>query len=240
MNLSSSTIKFDDCNAARAHIAPPEVPAPPPPTPQKPPVMRRHRVSARHRAPTRMAREKLLEQVLSCAREKRFAAVDARRAARVIAKRKDLFDVEDIDEPVELSDDQINALLAEIEAEVEADRREAEQSALERYEREQLGEIEELLAFQSLSIDDHFVKCPACATGGLLVRHGVVVCSCGLRVNCGAVENVTPDIVRQRLADVHTAHERCGGILKFEAKCILDNQFLHAQCLGCGAEEIVL
>ncbi len=188
-----------------------------------------------------MAREKLLEQVLASARAKRCAAVDARRAARVLAKRRDLFDVDHFDEPLELTDEQINSLLAEIEAEVEADRREAEQAALERYERDQLGEIEELLAFQSLSIDDSFVKCPACATGGLLVREGVVVCSCGLRVNCGSVESVTPDIVRQRLADVHSKHERCGGgVLKFEAKNILDNQFLHMRCSGCDAEEIVL
>lgn len=242
MELTNSILNIDSCSdIEQANISLPVVPSPPPPTPQKSNTMRRHRVSARHRAPTRMAREKLLEKVLASARAKRCAAVDARRAARVLAKRRDLFDVDDdFEEPVELTDEQIDTLLAEIEAEVESDRRDAEQAELERYEREGMGEIEELLAFQSLSIDDSFVKCPACTTGGLLVREGVVVCNCGLRVNCGSLENVTPDIVRQRLADVHTKHERCGGMLKFESKHLLDSQFLLMRCFGCNAEEIVL
>lgn len=235
--------------------------------------MRRVRTNQRTRAPSHVVREKLLARVLAAAKAKRNDTIDAKRAARFLSKRRLPHQLAwsddsqshseadfDIDINTNIDDDLISTLLEAIEAEDEAERRQAERRQLEQLERlerqarkNEDADLDELLAFQSLSIASHtdtdFVKCPNCPSGKLIVmNHGSVVCTtdkatCGLRVNSGAggiVDAITPEILRTRFAQVHQNHAQCHAKLAFETKIIAAQEFLVAKCAACATEDIVL
>lgn len=210
----------------------------------------------------------MLARVVDAGRQHRASAADARRAARLLERAREpaksasalLEDDADLDDDAAwagdfddadvaaLSDEQIAKLLAEIEAGIEADRRADERAALEAADKAAADEVEELLAFRAASMsiagDDpaEFLLCPVCSNSGMLVRNGVLFCSCGVRFDAGATENVTLDMVRERLAKVFANHatRNCMHPLRFEMRKRFDFTFMHAGCPHCGMDEIVL
>jgi Replication protein A interacting C-terminal len=148
----------------------------------------------------------------------------------------------------------LERLVAELEAAVEAERR-AEDEAYLVAAAESLylssqadddADVAELTAFAgSLSLggaEDGFVLCPVCERAGLVVRHGAVFCSCGMRVNGGDTDNVTLDMVRARLEEVFAAHAKDGCTAKptFGQDDVLGLgfTFLHVKCGDCGLASI--
>lgn len=160
-------------------------------------------------------------------------------------------DSADMDDILSLSDGEISALIAELEASIDEERRKEEQLALDAYQQARAQEasaeedISELFEFQQkLNIrDEQFVLCPLCKRDGLHVRNGVVFCACGMRLDGGTFDSVTIDMVKERLAQVLTKHEQspCTSTQpKFEQRTMLKYSFLHILCDQCHTDEIVL
>lgn len=190
---------------------------------------------------------------MEAARLKRHKTVDERRAARVLERRLAISGADSYD-AVSLTSSMLSALIAEIDA----DAREAEQAQLEQLERARdESDLEELLAFQHLSLKDTFVPCPACTDGALILQSSVLTCKCGLRVNLGCGEGYTLANVRESLAQTFEKHAQCTAKLIFRAENPADKlpflgvelphqhrqqqqQFLMASCASCGCEDIVV
>ncbi|KAI0557756.1 RPA-interacting protein [Gracilaria domingensis] len=149
-----------------------------------------------------------------------------------------------------LSEDDLEALIADLEAAMDAERREAERNLIEAEEKmiqdfERLGREQaefdtELFAFheQNDAADAAQVLCPVCERGKLHVREGVVFCRCGVRIDGGTCDNLTTDIVKERLEQVFAKHANCGSSPKFDVRHNFGT-FLWAHC-RCGDDLIVL
>jgi Replication protein A interacting C-terminal len=157
------------------------------------------------------------------------------------------------DDNLSLSEGELDALVADLEAAIEAERREEEEEILvaaanELYVTSQAdddADVDELARFQSqidLDTAQPFVLCPMCERNRLFVRHGTVFCGCGLRINGGTTDNITLDMVHSRLAGVLDEHSSRGCRQKpmFSQRDVLSMgfTFLHVNCNRCEWDAI--
>jgi Replication protein A interacting C-terminal len=157
------------------------------------------------------------------------------------------------DDDLSLSEGELDALVADLEAAIESERRKEEEEILvaaanELYVTSQAdddADVDELARFQSqLDLDtaQPFVLCPICERNRLFVRHGTVFCACGLRIIGGTTDNITLDMVRSRLAGVLDEHFSRGCRQKpmFSQRDVLSMgfTFLHVNCPRCEWDAI--
>lgn len=199
-------------------------------------------------APPEEWRRRLLRQCLKRMKHTRNEELHNRRKARLRMIEEEAARLNS--EPTHLCDEDLEALIADLEAAMDAERREAEQKLIEAEEKliqdfERLGnEVanldNELYTFQEERVreDSSDLICPVCERGSLHVREGVVFCRCGVRVDGGTYDNLTSDMVKQRLEQVFAQHANCGSSPKFEVRDVFGS-FLWAHC-RCGEDGIVL
>lgn len=218
----------------------------------------RRRTWGRTQAPSDGWRERLLRRCVARVKAGRDGAVgDARRRrTAVLQECRDADDPWDAlgdpdEEPRSLTESDVCALLEDLEAALDAEHRREEARELDEYERtleEQDADIAELVAFQDRlrisSDDESSVLCPMCAKDRVHVRNGVVFCSCGLRLDGGTMDNITLDMVRERLAEVITAHgaSECTAshAPMFEQRDLFGFSFLYATCKNCKLDYVAL
>lgn len=153
----------------------------------------------------------------------------------------------------DVGDAEIDRLVFELEQELERERMAMEEEALVRAAEEMSVSCgEEAVADAKAEAeaesdvwgmgDGGIVICPVCGRGKLGVMHGSVFCKCGIRVNGGAENNITLEMVRERLAGVYSEHAGggCQGLLVFEARDShnLGFTFLHVDCRKCKMSSI--
>lgn len=146
------------------------------------------------------------------------------------------------------------SLVAELEAALEEERRKEEEELLVSFANElylnsqadddkDIAELEAFDAQLRLNCEDVFVLCPVCEKNRLFVNHGTIFCSCGMRINGGTSDNITLDMVRDRLRMVFEQHTSsdCQGKFQFYQNDVLHlgYSFLHVTCDTCGLAEIV-
>lgn len=211
---------------------------------------RRHKWS-RTRAPCAEWRQRLLQNCVARAKVERENLISSARAKRFAILREEATFLRELGHrPPELSFDEINTLVEELEEALDKERRSAEEHAMQEHQRllaDTDADVRELVAFhtrfQEVSTSSN-VLCPVCARNILHVQHGVVFCSCGLRLDGGTYDNLTLDVVRARLAQVFEEHATrpCSksGPPTFSCRERFGFTFMHAQCETCGMDSIVL
>lgn len=165
-----------------------------------------------------------------------------------LGKANDFAHSEEIALYESLDEKELTALVGELEAALEEERRKEDEAMLISFANELYlssqadddNDLAELEAFESqlrLNDNDLFVLCPVCEKNRLFVNHGTVFCSCGVRINGGAVDNITLDMVRNRLSMLFNDHDQsgCAGKLTFYQHDVLQMgfQFLHVKCQSC-------
>lgn len=211
---------------------------------------RRHRWS-RTRAPSAGWRERLLQKCMERVKAGREAAVALSRQQRYAILAQEAAGLRDVDRrPPALTTGEVNALIDELEAALDAERREAEQRALRDHQRaaaERDADVRELLDFHRRCGDGAApgeVLCPVCSRDVLHVQHGVVFCRCGLRLDGGTNDNLTLELVRERLLEVIEEHAKGSCPRRraptFSCKDRFGFTFMHAYCDACDLDCIVL
>lgn len=213
-------------------------------------MARRHKWSRTH-APSAGWRGRLLRNCLARVKEEREASVSCARARRFAILAQEASQLRDVDQhPPELSTEEISMLIDELEAALEAERREDEQRAIREHQMflaERDAEVRELVNFHSRFGEGPRpwdVLCPVCSVNMLHVQHGVVFCACGLRLDGGTYDNLTLDVVRERLGQVIEEHTRrdCprNKSPTFSRRERFGFTFMHAHCDACELDCIVL
>lgn len=153
----------------------------------------------------------------------------------------------------DVGDAEIDQLVSELEQELERESRAMEEEALVRAAEEMsvsCGDEAVADAEAEAEADSgvwrmgggEIVVCPVCGRGKLGIMHGFLFCKCGVRVNGGAEDSITLEMVRERLASVYSEHAKggCQGVLVFEARDShnLGFTFLHVDCRKCRMSSI--
>lgn len=211
---------------------------------------RRHKWS-RTQAPCAEWRKRLLQNCVARVKAEREETVSSARARRLAILAEEASHLRNAgNRALELSSDEINTLVADLEEAITKERRAAEEAAI-REHRQSLAEtdadLRELVAFhtrfEGVSTSSA-VFCPLCTRDVLQVRHGVLFCSCGLRLDGGTYDNLTLDVVRARLAQVLDEHSKricCQkGAPSFSCHERFGFTFMHARCDSCRMDSIVL
>lgn len=211
---------------------------------------RRHKWS-RTRAPSAGWRERLLQKCMARVKSERDAAVASCRQVRYAILAEEAATLRDVDSrPPELTSAEVNELIEELEHALEMERREVEQRMLREHQAvvaERDDDVRELLQFHRRfgeGAAEGEVLCPVCSKDCLHVRHGVVFCNCGLRLDGGTYDNLTLELVRERLLEVIDEHSRGNCLRKkapsFSCKQRFGFTFMHAFCDACNLDCIVL
>lgn len=133
-------------------------------------------------------------------------------------------------------------LILELQAMLDEERKKEEEQVLERAEKEDDEEIEELVRWQErLKIGEEGVGvlCPLCEKNRLRMNKSTVFCRCGVRLSAGTKDQLTEDIVRQRLADLLEEHrKKCREKPVFEMRNDYGFEFLHMRCRACNDDLI--
>ncbi|CAN8063515.1 unnamed protein product [Agarophyton chilense] len=198
-------------------------------------------------APPDEWRQRLLKHCLHRMKSDRDDEMHNRRRARLKIIEEEVARLNP--ERSYLSDNDLETFIADLEAAMDAERREAEMRLIESEEqmiqdferlgKEQAQQDSELFAFHEHNDDTDSTKvlCPVCERGKLYVREGVVFCRCGVRIDGGTYDNLTSEMVKQRLEHVFAQHAHCGSSPKFELRHMFGT-FLWATC-RCGEDFIV-
>lgn len=203
------------------------------------------------RAPSAAWRERLLQTCMARVKAEREAQIASTRSRRYAILTQEASTLRDLDrKPPELSTTELNALIEELEAALDAERREAEERMLREQQMliaESDEEMRELLRMHRRVGDgakEGEVLCPVCSVDRLNVREGVVFCRCGLRLDGGTYDNLTLEMVRERLLEVIEEHAGRGCARRrpptFSCREKFGFTFMHAFCDACDLDCIVL
>lgn len=181
-------------------------------------------------------------------REAQIASSRSRRYAIVEQEASVLRDLDR--KPPELSTEELNALIEELEQALDVERRKEEERMMREQQllmAESDEEMRELILLHRRMGDgarEGEVLCPVCSVDCLNVREGVVFCRCGLRLDGGTYDNLTLDLVRERLLEVIEEHGRKGCARQrpptFSCREKFGFTFMHAFCDACDLDCIVL
>lgn len=213
-------------------------------------MVRRHKWS-RTRAPCTGWRKRLLQNCIARVKAEREELISGARARRYAILAQEASQLREAGEQSpELSTEEINALIDELEEALDLERRAAEEMAIREHQKslaEGDADVRELVDFHSRFGDvtcSSEVFCPLCSRDVLQVRHGVVFCSCGLRLDGGTYDNLTIDVVRERLGQVFEEHTKSRCPQKksptFSCEERFGFTFMHACCDTCKFDCIVL
>lgn len=151
------------------------------------------------------------------------------------------------EEPPQLSVEEMNGLIEELETELDKEKRERELQMLRDLEeiiRDRDDDVQELVEGYGRGAVEGGVICPVCERNSLCVRDGVVFCRCGLRLDGGTYDQLTLEMVRQRLLEVIAEHGQRGCYRRrpptFACKERFGFTFMHAYCDACDLDCIVL
>lgn len=221
---------------------------------------------ARVQAPSAEWRARLLANCVQRVKTSRQEDLQQRRKKRMqiiceeVDRLQSPFNFDGTQNAPVLTDMQLSTLIDDLEAAIEAESREAEAVLISEFEAlraESEDDISELVDFHHrvshpASQHGEHVTCPVCVRDVLHVRQGVVFCACGLRLDGGTCDNLTIDIVSERISQTvseHNAH--CQSLPTFQLQNALgkpSNQssdrsipvFLWATCSQCQFESVVL
>lgn len=213
-------------------------------------VTRRAHKWARTHAPSDQWRQRLLKSCVQRMKATREASLSERRKARMRIVEEETRRlrsgnshhcelVTESPSGSAFEEAELLALLEDLDSAAAAEQREADEYLQEVFEsltRDANDDVAELIDFHEMASTEDAVLCPVCCNGCLQIHNGCLSCRCGLRAECGAYDNVTPSILRERLAEVISDHSaRCPHRLVFEMR-LAPGSSLWAKCETCIME----